>query len=122
VIPQPKLVHRGKLVRADGVVSPLCADSPRPIDLKRHSWTNRGRDVPALLAEARMTTCKVLTRTAADADLGILTSPAAYAYVTATCPCGACAHARDLDERERRDAADLAGDLAGDLNPEWGMA
>lgn len=37
--PKPKPVHRAKLVRGDGKVSPLCADKPRPINLGRATWT-----------------------------------------------------------------------------------
>lgn len=37
VMTQP--VHMAKKIRADGRVSPLCAKTPRAIDLKRASWT-----------------------------------------------------------------------------------
>lgn len=39
--PAPKLkpVHRAKLGREDGGVSPLCADVPRRINLARATWT-----------------------------------------------------------------------------------
>jgi hypothetical protein len=36
-----KPVHRAKLIRDDGGVSPLCAPRPRVIDLTRATWTNR---------------------------------------------------------------------------------
>lgn len=36
-----KTVHKASLVREDGAVSPLCAKSPRPIDLSRATWTLR---------------------------------------------------------------------------------
>jgi hypothetical protein len=40
--------------------------------------------------------CSLVHRLAADAARGVITSPAARAFVTSTCPCGACAHARTL--------------------------
>jgi hypothetical protein len=32
-------VHKAKHLRPDGAVSPLCARTPRAIDLKRATWT-----------------------------------------------------------------------------------
>ena len=43
--PRPKPVHRAKLMSPDGHVSPLCAKSPRAINLKVASWTIVGRQV-----------------------------------------------------------------------------
>jgi hypothetical protein len=43
--PKPKPYHMAKLVDADGNVSPLCADSFRPINLQRGLWTNRAEAV-----------------------------------------------------------------------------
>jgi hypothetical protein len=37
--PRPKPVHMADLVNAHGEVSPLCADVPRAIDLRRETWT-----------------------------------------------------------------------------------
>lgn len=37
--PEPKPVHRAKHMSPDGKVSPLCAKTPRAIDLKVASWT-----------------------------------------------------------------------------------
>jgi hypothetical protein len=39
--PKWKIIHRGKLVSPNGDVSPLCAATPRNIDLAKESWTNR---------------------------------------------------------------------------------
>jgi hypothetical protein len=40
--PRKKIVHRGKLVRADGAVVALCVyPALRVIDLRRATWTNR---------------------------------------------------------------------------------
>lgn len=36
-----KLVHKAKLLNNLGGVSPVCADRPRAINLKRATWTNR---------------------------------------------------------------------------------
>ena len=51
--PKPKPVHRAKLIRTDGKVSPLCADKPRPINLARATWT---------LLDALVTCSKCLLR------------------------------------------------------------
>ena len=63
--------------------------------------------------------CAALARLARDADRNAVTSPAALATVRRACPCGACAHARELElaDRDTHDAGDDA-----DLNPEWGLA
>lgn len=37
--PYAKPYHMAKLIRADGRVSPLCANPPRALDLKRGLWT-----------------------------------------------------------------------------------
>ncbi len=36
-----KPVHKAHLVNDKGGVSPVCAERPRAIDLKRATWTNR---------------------------------------------------------------------------------
>lgn len=36
-----KPVHMAGKTRGDGAVSPRCAKVPRPIDLKRETWTLR---------------------------------------------------------------------------------
>jgi len=36
-----KKVHMAKHIREDGMVSPLCAVSPRAINLSVATWTNR---------------------------------------------------------------------------------
>lgn len=43
--PKSKPVHRAKLIREDGAVSPLCARTPRAISLKQATWTIRDEDV-----------------------------------------------------------------------------
>lgn len=42
--PKPKIYHRAKKMNALGQVSALCFVRPRPIDLKRASWTLRDED------------------------------------------------------------------------------
>lgn len=56
----PKLIHRAKLIRQDGGVSPLCAVRPRVIDLRRATWTNRDQAV----------TCKKCLKAIAEKQLG----------------------------------------------------
>lgn len=36
-----KPVHFAKHIRSDGAVSPLCAKTPKAIDLEIATWTNR---------------------------------------------------------------------------------
>lgn len=36
-----KPIHFAHAIRADGAVSPLCATTPRALNLARSSWTNR---------------------------------------------------------------------------------
>lgn len=36
---RPKVVHRANLMAMDGSVSPLCARTPRAIDLRTATWT-----------------------------------------------------------------------------------
>jgi len=43
--PNEKIVHRAKGIREDGAVSALCFSRPRPIDLRRTTWTNRDEAV-----------------------------------------------------------------------------
>jgi len=40
-----KIVHKAKLVSDKGDVSPLCAKTPRTIDLVKESWTLRDSEV-----------------------------------------------------------------------------
>ena len=40
-----KKIHRAKLISEAGDVSPLCAKTPKPINLKKESWTNRDEAV-----------------------------------------------------------------------------
>ncbi len=37
--PKPKIYHRAKYMSAAGGVSALCHAKPRPIDIKKQSWT-----------------------------------------------------------------------------------
>lgn len=39
--PNPKPYHMARLVDEQGNVSPLCASTPRKLDLRRETWTNR---------------------------------------------------------------------------------
>jgi hypothetical protein len=55
--PRPKLTHMADLVNSRGEVSPICAASPRAIDLKRETWTLQRGSVscePCLLALAEL--------------------------------------------------------------------
>jgi len=45
VKPRVKVVHMGKFISSEGDVSPLCAQSPRAINLKKAPWTNRAEAV-----------------------------------------------------------------------------
>lgn len=36
-----KLYHMAGIINRDGGVSPLCANKPKVIDLKKATWTNR---------------------------------------------------------------------------------
>ncbi len=36
---KPKIIHRAAKIAGDGRVSPLCAEKPRAINLKRATWT-----------------------------------------------------------------------------------
>jgi hypothetical protein len=36
-----KIYHKAKYINEKGGVSPLCAEKPRAINLKRATWTNR---------------------------------------------------------------------------------
>lgn len=47
--PRAKPTHMAKLIRPDGAVSPLCAEKPRAINLKRATWTNRKEAVTCLV-------------------------------------------------------------------------
>jgi len=40
-----KIVHKAKLISDKGDVSPLCAKTPRKIDLAKESWTLRDSEV-----------------------------------------------------------------------------
>ena len=40
-----KIVHKAKLVSDNGDVSPLCAKTPRKINLGKESWTLRDSEV-----------------------------------------------------------------------------
>jgi len=48
-----KIIHKAKLVASHGDVSPLCAKTPRKIDLSKESWTLRDNAVtcPKCLVE-----------------------------------------------------------------------
>lgn len=43
--PREKRYHMAALINDAGEVSALCSASPRPIDLRRASWTNRAEAV-----------------------------------------------------------------------------
>ncbi len=43
--PRQRVVHRAKLINPDGGVSPLCAKTPRAIDLRRATWVLRDEAV-----------------------------------------------------------------------------
>jgi len=43
-----KIVHLAKLVSPEGDVSPLCAKTPRKLNLKKETWTNRPEAVTCL--------------------------------------------------------------------------
>ncbi len=40
-----RVYHRAKLIAANGDVSPLCAEVPKALDLKKTCWTNRNEAV-----------------------------------------------------------------------------
>ena len=42
---KPKIYHRAKLISVNGDVSPLCAKTPRKINLAKELWTNRDEAV-----------------------------------------------------------------------------
>jgi hypothetical protein len=39
--PRPKVIHLAGMMRDDGAVSAACSPKPRPIDLRRATWTIR---------------------------------------------------------------------------------
>lgn len=43
--PRQRIVHRARLINPDGGVSPLCAKTPRAIDLRRATWVLRDAGV-----------------------------------------------------------------------------
>lgn len=43
-----KIYHRAKLIAPDGSVSPLCAKTPKAIDLTKELWTARDDAVTCL--------------------------------------------------------------------------
>jgi hypothetical protein len=49
-----KLIHRASLIRSDGSVSAKCFAKPKPIDLKRATWTNRDEAVTCPKCRAAM--------------------------------------------------------------------
>jgi hypothetical protein len=49
-----KTYHFAKMIREDGMVSPLCADRPRALNLKRDSWTNRAEAVTCAKCRKRL--------------------------------------------------------------------
>jgi len=44
-VSEEKEIHRAKLVSQNGDVSPLCAEVPKALNLKKESWTNRDEAV-----------------------------------------------------------------------------
>ena len=50
----PKVYHRAEKLRGDGAVSALCFSSPRAIDLRKASWTNRDEAVTCPKCKAAM--------------------------------------------------------------------
>jgi hypothetical protein len=43
--PKPRPMHKAKHIAGDGRVSPLCAKTPRSIDMTRATWTTDARAV-----------------------------------------------------------------------------
>lgn len=52
--PDQKIYHMAKLIGPNGEVSPLCADRPRKINLRRALWTLRAEAVTCAKCRKRL--------------------------------------------------------------------
>ncbi len=52
-----RIVHLGKLFNAEGQVSPLCASTPRALNLKHESWTVQPQYVTCFRCLAKVRGC-----------------------------------------------------------------
>jgi hypothetical protein len=71
-----KIVHRAKHIRQDGAVSPLCAATPRVLNLRIASWTMRDDAVTCskckkLLAEKYLHCAQCRHIIESDDDAGV---------------------------------------------------
>ncbi len=49
-----RTVHLARLINRQGEISPLCAVSPRALNLKKESWTTQVRYVTCLRCQAKI--------------------------------------------------------------------
>lgn len=52
------IYHRAKLVTKDGNVSPLCAETPKALDLRKEKWTIRDDAVTCVKCLQKLATAK----------------------------------------------------------------
>ena len=57
-----KPIHMAKHIRGNGDVSPLCAETPKAIDLSKESWTNRIEAVTCSECKSQLDTITTYTR------------------------------------------------------------